>query len=134
MLVLDEADELLQNDTFRIQVQNIRDGLTHHRLQTLCLSATYPNSLKDFVLKVAVTQKTNNFWSPKFRTFCDHSEKFVRSDPLIIKSQNVQLDGIGQSSKTNHFEQENVAPYCYNTFFLKIKIWILDLVSVFVAG
>lgn len=86
MLVLDEADELLQNDTFRIQVQNIRDGLTHHRLQTLCLSATYPNSLKDFVLK------------------------FVRPDPLIIKSQNVQLDGIGQCSKIYRVVQGNAAP------------------------
>ena len=60
-LVLDEADELLQQDTFRIQVQNIRDGLAHHRLQTICLSATYPNSLKDYVLR------------------------FVRPDPIVIK-------------------------------------------------
>ena len=73
MLVLDEADELLQNDTFRIQVENIRDGLTHHRLQTLCLSATYPGSLKEYVLK------------------------FIRPDPLIIKSTRVQLESIGVS-------------------------------------
>ena len=47
--------------------------MVHHRLQTLCLSATYPNSLKEYVLK------------------------FVRPDPLIIKSAHVQLDGIGVS-------------------------------------
>lgn len=83
ILVLDEADELLQNETFRyiignrsfcfkfllffliftflcnkkfqkffkfrIQLNNIRDGLTYHKLQTLCLSATYPSQTEAFV-------------------------------------------------------------------------------------
>ena len=71
----DEADELLQNETFRVQVGNIRDGLSYPRLQTLCLSATFPNTLAKFF------------------------KSFLRPNPFIIKARNgVQLTGIGVSS------------------------------------
>ena len=66
---------MLQNETFRVQVGNIRDGLSYPRLQTLCLSATFPNALAKFL------------------------KSFLRPNPFIVKARNgVQLTGIGVSS------------------------------------